>query len=104
MAEDLEWLMARVVLHDQAAFRDLYDRTSAKLFGVCLRLLRQRNEAEDALQETYIKIWRNAAQFSASGHNAMSWLIAVARNHAIDRLRARRTEAACRRAPISRRA
>lgn len=94
MAESLEVLIGRVALRDEAAFRNLYDRTSAKLFGVCLRLLRQRSEAEDALQETYVKVWRNAAQFSASGHNAMSWLIAVARNHAIDRLRARWTEAA----------
>jgi RNA polymerase sigma-70 factor (ECF subfamily) len=94
MADDLEFLLGRVALQDQAAFRDLYDRTSAKLFGVCLRLLRQRSEAEDVLQEAYVKVWRNAAQFSASGHNAMSWLIAVTRNHAIDRLRSRKADAA----------
>lgn len=94
MADSLEVLIGRVALRDEAAFRDLYDRTSAKLFGVCLRLLRHRSEAEDVLQEAYVKVWRNAAQYSGSGHNAMSWLIAVARHHAIDRLRARRTEAA----------
>lgn len=93
MADTLEILVSRVALRDQSAFRDLYDRTAAKLFGVCLRVLQARNEAEDALQDCYIKIWRNAASFQASGHSPMSWLIAVARNSAIDRLRQRTPDA-----------
>lgn len=87
--DDLNDLMARAALREQAAFAMLYDVTSAKLFGVCLRVLQQRSDAEDALQETFAKIWRNASQFQATEQSPMSWLIAVARNCAIDRLRQR---------------
>lgn len=89
MADGLEQLIARVALQDRRAFRDLYDHTAAKLFGVCLRLMRSRSDAEDVLQEVYVKVWRNAAQYSPSGHSPVSWLVTVARNCAIDRLRAR---------------
>ncbi len=81
-------LISRVSLGDRKAFRGLYDQTSAKLFAVLLRLLRNRAEAEDALQEVYVKIWNNAASYHATQFSPMSWLIAIARNHAIDRMRA----------------
>lgn len=87
---DISKLLASVALHDRAAFDTLYQHTSAKLFGVVLRLLKNRAEAEDALQEIYIKIWQRADRYAVSHASAMSWLIAIARNHAIDRLRARR--------------
>ncbi len=89
---DLENLMARLVLKDREAFRALFSATSAKLFGVCLRVLKDRGDAEDALQEVYVKIWNRADRYSSTGHSPMTWLITVARNHAIDRLRARRSE------------
>lgn len=91
--EDIEALIAKVALNDREAFRRLYGATSAKLFGVCLRLLRDRNEAEDALQDIYVKVWRAAPTYAANGYSPMSWLIAIARNHAIDRIRARKPEA-----------
>ena len=87
--DDISKLLARLALRDRRAFDVLYEHTSAKLFGVVLRLLKDRAEAEDALQETFLKIWQRADQFAASRASAMSWLIAVARNHAIDKLRAR---------------
>jgi len=87
---DLEQLIAQVALQDRAAFRALFSATSAKLFGVCLRVLNDRAEAEDALQEIYVKVWHRAARYSVTGHSPMTWLITVARNHAIDRLRARK--------------
>jgi RNA polymerase sigma-70 factor (ECF subfamily) len=87
-------LIGRVSLGDRAAFSALYDRTSAKLFGVSLRILRERSQAQDALQETYVKVWRNASLFSGMGQSPMSWLIAIARNQAIDMLRARGRPAA----------
>ncbi len=65
----------------------LYEHTSAKLFGVILRLLRNRTDAEDALQDVYVKIWHQADKYAVSDASVMSWLITVARNHAIDRLR-----------------
>jgi len=83
-------LLSQVGLGNRPAFGKLYDLTSAKLFGVCLRLLRDRAEAEDALQEVFIKIWHNAAKFQQAEASPMAWLVAIARNQAIDKLRARR--------------
>jgi|SRR6185312_7991700 len=83
-------LLARTALRDRAAFRELYRRTSAKLFGVALRILKDRAEAEEALQEVYVKIWQRADRYAAGGYSPISWLVAVARNHALDTLRARR--------------
>ncbi len=93
MSEPLSALLSQVGLGNRPAFGKLYDLTSAKLFGVCLRLLRDRAESEDAVQEVYIKIWHNAAKFQQAEASPMAWLIAIARNHAIDRLRARRAPA-----------
>jgi RNA polymerase sigma-70 factor (ECF subfamily) len=92
-AEDISKLLARVALRDRRAFDALYEHTSAKLFGVALRLLKDRAEAEDALQEIYIKIWQRAETYALSQASAISWLVAIARNHAVDRLRARRQNA-----------
>lgn len=87
---DIADLIARTALRDRAAFRALYARTSAKLFGVTLRILKDRAEAEEALQEVYVKIWQRADRYSAGGYSPISWLVAIARNHALDVLRARR--------------
>jgi len=89
-ADTVESLIARVAIGDRSAFELLYQRTSAKLFGVCLRILRDRAEGEEALQESYVKIWQNSGQYSQSRASAISWLAAVARNQSIDRLRKRR--------------
>jgi RNA polymerase sigma-70 factor (ECF subfamily) len=83
-------LIARTALRDRQAFRELYRRTSAKLFGVSLRILKDRAEAEEALQEVYVKIWRRADRYVAGSYSPISWLVAVARNHALDVLRARK--------------
>ena len=87
---DIEKMIARIGLGDRDAFSMLYDATSAKLFGVCLRVLNNRAEAEDALQDVYVKIWQKAGSYSSNGYSPMTWLITIARNHAIDRLRARK--------------
>ncbi len=88
--KDIEDLISRVALGDRAAFSSLYDQTSAKLFGVALRVLNNRANAEDVLQETYMKIWRYADRYMSNGMSPMTWLITIARNTAIDRLRATR--------------
>jgi RNA polymerase sigma-70 factor, ECF subfamily len=88
-AQDIDALIARVALRDRQAFARLYAATSAKLFGVVLRILGNRPEAEDALQEIYVKIWNRAGTYAAGTHSPMSWLIAVARHQAIDMLRQR---------------
>ena len=82
-------LLIGVARQDRAAFRALYDAASAKLFGVLLRILGNRSEAEDALQEVFTRLWLNARRYDPARGRGMTWAIAVARNHAIDRLRAR---------------
>ncbi len=82
-------LIQRVAQHDRAAFRALYALTAPKLAGVLTRMLKDRSEVEDAMQEVYVRIWQRAGQFSADRGSAMGWLVAVARNLALDRLRAR---------------
>ena len=83
-------LIARCALRDRNAFRALYERTSAKLFGVTLRILKDRSEAEEAIQEVYVKVWQRADRYVAGNTSPISWLVAVARNHSLDILRARR--------------
>jgi len=86
----LDELLSRTAMGDRAAFVALYDRTSAKLFGICLRVLGNKRDAEDALQETYVKIWRNAQRYVQGPASAISWLATIARNQAIDHKRARK--------------
>jgi RNA polymerase sigma-70 factor, ECF subfamily len=73
---------------DRSAFEALYLATSAKLFGVCLRIFPNRHEAEEALQDAYLTIWNRASSFQSGRASPISWLVAVTRNRAIDRLRA----------------
>ena len=86
---ELVTLLEAIAAGDRTALSALYDRTSAKLYGICLRLLGSEPEAEDALQETYVTVWRNAARFDPGKAGAITWLAVVARNKAIDRLRRR---------------
>ncbi len=87
-ADGLAALLRAVAREDVAAFEALYRATSAKLFGICLHLLRERSDAEDALQEVYATIWRKARQYDAALASPITWLAMIARNKAIDRLRA----------------
>ena len=80
--------LARIPGGDRAALQTVYRLTSAKLFGVALRILGDRSEAEDVLQEVFVTVWRKAADFDAGRASPMTWLIAITRNRAIDRLRA----------------
>jgi RNA polymerase sigma factor (sigma-70 family) len=81
--------MPRIAGGDRTALRQLYQATSAKLFGVCLRILSNREESEDVLQEVYLTIWRRADRFEAGRASVTTWISTIARNRAIDRLRAR---------------
>lgn len=91
--EEIESLIGSVALGDRKAFQALYDATSAKLLGVCLRILKDRAAAEDAMQDSFVKVWKNADRFAVNGYSPMTWLITIARNTAIDRLRATRHDA-----------
>ncbi|RAK51398.1 sigma-70 family RNA polymerase sigma factor [Phenylobacterium deserti] len=81
--------MRRIAGGEREALRQLYQATSAKLFGVCLRILVDRDEAEDVLQDVYLTIWRRADRYDAGRASVIAWTSAIARNRAIDRLRAR---------------
>ena len=78
--------LVRVAGGDRAALRVVYQDTSAKLFGVCLRILSDRSE--DVLQDVYVTVWRKAASFDPGRASPITWMVAIARNRAIDRLRA----------------
>lgn len=82
-------LIVKCAAADRAAFRTLYRDSSAKLMGVLLRILHERGDAEDALQEVYTRVWLRAGRYDPEKGRGMTWLIAIARNLAIDRLRAR---------------
>jgi len=90
--EALDRLLSQTARGDQAAFAELYRCSSSRLFGVCLRMLRERGETEEVLQETWITVWHRAATFDASRASAITWLTTLARNKAIDRLRQRREQ------------
>jgi RNA polymerase sigma-70 factor, ECF subfamily len=87
---EIENLIARVALGDRAAFNALYQATSSKLFSVTYRILSNRSEAEDALQEVYVKVWNRASSFAPGGYSPMAWLVSIARNQSIDLIRQRR--------------
>ena len=79
--------LVRVGTGDRAALRMVYQDSSAKLFGVLVRILKDRSEAEDVLQDVYVTVWRKAALFDPNRASPITWLVAIARNRAIDRLR-----------------
>jgi RNA polymerase sigma-70 factor (ECF subfamily) len=80
--------MIRLAGGEREALREIYDATQAKLFGICLRILGDRKEAEDALQDVYLTLWRRADRFDPARASPISWLATFARNRAVDRLRA----------------
>jgi RNA polymerase sigma-70 factor, ECF subfamily len=86
-SDDLVRLLARVAQRDREAFAQLYAATSAKLYGVILRILRRRDLADEILQEVYIKIWEHAGSFVPDRASPVSWMAAIARNRALDEVR-----------------
>jgi RNA polymerase sigma-70 factor, ECF subfamily len=88
---ELVWLLAAVAKGDRRAFEQLYAATRAKLYGVVLRILRRGDLADEVIQETYLKIWTSAGQFNPSLATPITWMVAIARNRAIDLIR-KRTE------------
>jgi RNA polymerase sigma-70 factor (ECF subfamily) len=89
---ELVWLMAAVAKGDQAAFERLYAATRTKLYGVVLRILRRSDLADEVIQETYLKIWHNAGTFDPKLATPITWMVAIARNRALDLIR-KKTEA-----------
>ena len=77
-----------MVARDPAAIAELYDRHSRLLFGLILRILNERGEAEDVLQEVFLSVWTRAGTYRPALGSPVAWLVGIARNRAIDRLRA----------------
>ncbi|WP_416357086.1 sigma-70 family RNA polymerase sigma factor [Aureimonas phyllosphaerae] len=82
--------LGRVADGERDALRTVYDLTSAKLFGVTLRILNDEAEAEDVLQDVFVTVWNRASGFDPARASPITWLCTLARNRAIDRLRALR--------------
>ena len=80
-------LLRAVSRGDEQALAAIYDRYRLILFGLILRILHDRQEAEDVLQEAFLQVWRRAADFDESRGRAFTWLVTIARSRALDRLR-----------------
>ncbi len=80
--------IVRLAAGERDALARIYESTSAKLFGICLRILGDEREAEDALQDVYVELWKRACRYDPSRASPISWLSVMARNRAVDRLRA----------------
>ena len=93
-------LMQRIAARDAAALAELYDRHSRLLFGLILRIVRDRSEAEEILQEAFMRVWKRAEIYDGQMGGPLPWIVRVARNCAIDRLRARGVRAAMEAPPI----
>ena len=90
--ESLSALLARCGVGDQCALAELYRLTSAKLFGVALRIVRRQELAEEVLQESFVNIWNHAADYAAAKSQPMTWMTSIVRNRALDWLRRPRQE------------
>ncbi|WP_294013208.1 sigma-70 family RNA polymerase sigma factor [Sphingomonas sp.] len=89
-SHELDPLMRSIASGNRGALAELYERTSSKLFGICVRVLGSEAEAEDVLQEVFLTVWNKADRFDPVKASPITWLAVMARNKAIDRLRIRR--------------
>jgi RNA polymerase sigma-70 factor (ECF subfamily) len=87
-------LLQRIVARDERAVGELYNRYSRLVFSLIRRILRSESDAEDVLQETFVRVWSRADTYEAALGSPATWLARIARNRAVDRLRTRRTRAA----------
>jgi RNA polymerase sigma-70 factor, ECF subfamily len=85
---ELIWLLAAVAKGDAAAFERVYQATAAKLYGVVLRIVRRADVAHEVMVETYLKVWTTAGEFDPAAASPLTWMLAMARNRAIDLVRA----------------
>jgi RNA polymerase sigma-70 factor (ECF subfamily) len=84
-----EAFIAQLKARSESAFGQLYDNYSGALYGVLMRMLNNEELAQDALQEGFVKIWKNIDSFDAARGNLFTWMLNIVRNHAIDQLRSK---------------
>ena len=80
-------MLALVAVGDKAAFRALYAKAGPKLYAICLRMMRTKDQADDVLQEAFVKVWERSWQFDPEKGEALAWLATVTRHCALDRMR-----------------
>ncbi|MDJ0823329.1 MAG: sigma-70 family RNA polymerase sigma factor [Paracoccaceae bacterium] len=85
LQDEIDAMIAGVAMGDRTAFRQLYDRTASKLFGICLHIADDPGLAEDALEEVFQTVWAKAGLYRANGTTPMTWLITLTRDAALDR-------------------
>lgn len=81
-------LLVRVAAGDQSAFAKLYDMLSPRVFGLILRVLVNRSQSEEVLQEVFLEVWQSAARFAPNKGQGRTWVFTVAHRRAVDRVRA----------------
>jgi RNA polymerase sigma-70 factor, ECF subfamily len=80
-------LLSQIARNDEQAMAELYDRTRHIVYGLVLRMLRERTAAEDITQEVFMLIWRKAERFDPARGSALGWMVTISRNRALDKLR-----------------
>lgn len=80
-------MLQRIAQGDRAAFRVLYAKAGPKLYAICLRMLRARDQADDVFQEAFVKVWERSWQFDPAKGDGMAWLATVTRHCVLDRMR-----------------
>jgi RNA polymerase sigma-70 factor (ECF subfamily) len=88
-AEVVAALIARIAQGDRAAFRALFELAGGRTLALCLRLLRQREQAEEAVQDAFVRVWSHAAGFRSEAAHPIGWVLAIARNRCLEILRRR---------------
>ena len=86
-------LLVRVAGGDQSAFADLYDMISPRVFGLILRVLVDRAQSEEVLQEVFLELWQSAGRFAPNKGQGRSWVFMIAHRRAVDRVRAAQASA-----------
>ena len=86
-SSEISKLLARVAGGDRQAFAHLYDATAPKLYGIILRILRRRDEADEVVQDVDVKIWQRAGDFDPARASPITWMATIARNRALDEAR-----------------
>lgn len=86
-------LLVRVAGGDQRAFADLYDLLSARVFGLILRVLVNRSQSEEVLQEVFLEVWESAGRFAPNKGQGRTWVLTIAHRRAVDRVRASQSSA-----------
>lgn len=92
-ADDIGELLVRTAAGDQKAFAALYDSMSSRVFGLILRVLVDRSQSEEVLQEVFLELWQSAAKFAPKKGQGRSWILTIAHRRAVDRVRSSQSSA-----------